>query len=99
MSEQKRNVNRYTPEFRDEAVRFVISSGDSVADVAAKLGINKNTLSTWVTAYNKSQTGDDSSFSFAQQAKLKELEKQVKDLKEENEFLKKASAFFARIQK
>lgn len=90
-------MTRYTPEFRDEAVRFVISSGDSIANVAIKLGVNKNTLSTWVTAYNKSQAGDDNPFSFAQQANLKQLEKQVRDLKEENEFLKKASAFFARI--
>ena len=64
MLEQKRNVSRYTPEFRDEAVRFVISSGDSISKAAAKLGVNKNTLSTWVTTYNKSQNGNDSSFSF-----------------------------------
>ncbi len=99
MSEQKRNINRYSPEFRNEAVRFVISSGDSIPKAAAKLGVNQNTLSTWVTHYHKFQNGDDNYFSFAQQAKLKKLEKQLKDLKEENDFLKKASAFFAGIQK
>lgn len=53
--------------------------------LAAKLGLNQNTLSTWVTHYHKSQNKDDNYFSFAQQAKLKKLEKQLKDLKEESE--------------
>jgi transposase len=38
-------------------------------------------------------------FSFVERARLKELEKQVKELNEENEFLLKASAFFAKLQR
>lgn len=52
-------------EFRDEAVRFVINSGNSGAHRVNLTGVSKSTISTWVTACNKSQSRNDNSFSFA----------------------------------
>ena len=78
-----------------------LNSGESVANCAEKLGINRNTLSGWVTAHHEQLKEDatEEPLSFAERARLKELEKQVKELKMENEFLLKASAFFAKLQR
>ena len=42
--------HRYSPEFKDEAVRQIIEAGHSVSDVAARLGVSTNSLYKWVTA-------------------------------------------------
>jgi transposase len=55
---------RYTPEYRDEAVRYVLNSGESVANCAKKLGMNRNTLSGWVTAYHGKLKEDATSSRF-----------------------------------
>ena len=41
---------RYSPEFRDEAVRQIIEAGHSVPEVAARLGVSANSLYKWVKA-------------------------------------------------
>jgi transposase-like protein len=42
--------HRYSPEFKDEAVRQIIEAGHSVSDVAARLGVSTNSLFEWVAA-------------------------------------------------
>ena len=96
MSQIRRIPTKYTPEFRDEAVSFVINSGESAAKCSSKLGVNETTLATWVTAYRKrSQVGLVTGF--AENAKIRELEKELSQLKLELEFTKKATAYFARL--
>jgi len=92
-------LNRYTPEYRDEAVSYWKQSGKSVAKCAADLGINVTTLSTWVTIFNKRQSLEGEPATFEQAAKFRQLQKDNSRLKQENEFLKKASAYFASMQK
>lgn len=41
---------RYTPEFKDEAVRQVVDRGHSVADVAERLGVSSHSLYNWIKA-------------------------------------------------
>ncbi len=47
---------RYSPEFKDEAVRQIIEAGHSVSDVAARLGVSTNSLYNWVSAVQPSTT-------------------------------------------
>ena len=46
---------RYTPEFKDEAVRQVVERGDRVAEVAERLGVSTNSLHKWVKAAKPSK--------------------------------------------
>ena len=51
MARESRERARYTPEFKDEAVRLVIESGRPIAQVARELKINDGTLGNWVARY------------------------------------------------
>jgi transposase len=89
---------RYPQQFRDEAVRMVIDGPRPIAGVAAELGINETTLRSWVKEYRLSREGDTESDGDAKSDRELQLEREVRKLREENAFLKKASAFFAREQ-
>ena len=87
----------YSIEFKEEACERV-QSGVPVAQVARELGVNVNTLYTWMSRF-KEHPADPfvgSGNLHQEDAELRALKKRIKDLEEENEFLKKASAFFAK---
>ena len=87
----------YSTEFKKEACKRV-QSGVSAAQVARELGINVNTLYSWMSRF-KAHPADPfvgSGNLHQEDAELRALKKRIKDLEEENEFLKKASAFFAK---
>lgn len=89
---------RYSPQFKAEAVQLVVTTGKTVAEVARDLGVNDTTLGNWVKAWRDENpnpsTGDG--LSPLEAARMKELEAENRRLRMENEFLKKAAAFFAR---
>ena len=91
---------RFSQEFKDEAVRMVLDGPRPVSHVAKELGIHDTTLGNWVNAFRRTRGGD-----VAQDAGEKKserelaLERENRKLREENEFLKKAAAFFAREQR
>ena len=93
MPEQRR---RFSPQFRAEAVQMVIEPGKSIAEVARDLGIHDGTLGNWVNAYRRAHPEPDQPLSPVERVRVKELEDEVRRLRLENEFLKKAAAFFAR---
>jgi transposase len=86
----------YSPEFRAEAVREVVEKKRSMADVARSLNLVPQTLGNWVNAFYKSRDADGTELSVAERARIRELERRVSELEEENEFLGKACAFFAK---
>ncbi|WP_158607967.1 transposase [Nocardia panacis] len=86
----------YSPEFREAAVWEVVDRSRSGAEVARELGVNPNTLWSWVTAYRRTQGTTRVDSSPTDQARIKELERRVGELEQENDFLAKASAFFAK---
>jgi transposase len=86
-----------TQEYRDEAVLMVIQSQRPIAQVARELGINEVTLGTWVSKY-RSEHPVTEELSLPDRAKLKELERENRELRLMNDFLKKAAAYFAREQ-
>jgi len=87
---------RFSPQFRAEAVQMVIETGKPIAEVARDLGVHDGTLGNWVNAWRRDNPEPDQAISPVERARVKELEDEVRRLRMENEFLKKAAAFFAR---
>ncbi len=96
MERESRQRARFTPEFKDEAVRLVIESGRPIAQVARELRINDGTLGNWVAKYRDEHPVAESPLSLSERARLAELERENRQLRLDNEFLGKAAAFFAR---
>ncbi len=92
MSQYRR---KFSPEFRDEAVKMVIETSRPIAEVARELGIVEGTLGNWVNRYRKEHVGEDPPLTLSERARLREAEREVRELKMKNEFLGKAAAFFA----
>ena len=91
-----RRNTRYTPEFREMAVKEVIDHSRPIADVARELGIVEQTLGNWVKKYRQTHVATDVELSIPDRARFKELERQVRELRMEKEFLGKSAAFFAK---
>ena len=92
MSERRKS---FSSEFKDEAVKMVIESSRAVADVARELGIGAETLRTRVNRYRVEHADEEPPLTISERARLRELEKENRELKMKAEFLGKAAAFFA----
>ena len=98
MSDQKRQRRSYTPEYRIEAANLVIDTGRSIAAVAKEIGVGEQTLGTWVKAekHRRRTDGEPTGpLNEGERAELARLRRENFDLKQDNEFLGKAAAFFA----
>jgi transposase len=91
-----RKYRQFSPEFKDEAVRLVIEASRPIAQVARELGINEGTLGSWVNRYRAEHADDEPPLNVSERARLREVERELRELRMENEFLKKAAAYFAR---
>jgi transposase len=87
---------KFSPQFKAEAVQFVIESGRPVAQVARELQINEGTLGNWVQAWRSRHPEPEQALSPVERQRVSEMEAELRQLRMENEFLKKAAAFFAR---
>jgi transposase len=85
--------NRYSPEFKAEAVRLVRSSADPLAKVARDLGVGAETLRLWVQA---ARPPSEVPLTDEERSELKRLRREVRELRMERDILKKATAFFAK---
>ena len=92
MPESRRS---FTPEFKDEAVKMVIETSRPVAEVAREIHVNEGTLGSWVNRYRAEHVDDEPPLTLSERARLRELEKEVRELRMKTEFLGKAAAFFA----
>jgi transposase len=86
---------KFTPEFREEAARMVVETSRPIAEVARELGINETSLGNWVRAYRKEHAGDEPPLQVSERARLRELERENRELRMKAEFLSKAAAYFA----
>ena len=93
-----RSRRKFSPQFKAESVQLVVQSDRPIATVAAELGINAGALGNGVNKYRQENPEPDKSLTPADHARLAELEEELRRVKMENEFLKKAAAFFAREQ-
>lgn len=85
----------FSPEFRDEAARMVVETSRPIAEVARELGISETSLGNWVRAYREKHAGDEPPLQLSERARLRELERENRELRLKNEFLSKAAAYFA----
>jgi transposase len=86
---------KFTPEFREEAARMVVETSRPIAEVARELGINETSLGNWVRAYRQKHAGDEPPLQASERARLRELEREVRELRMKADFLSKAAAYFA----
>jgi transposase len=98
MNQEKPKI--YTAEFRESAVKLANETDKSIAQTARDLGINESTLHTWIGKYSqpvahaKVIRTDEHLYD-----ELKRLKKEVAQLTEERNLLKKAAAYFAKEQR
>ena len=96
--------SRYSPEMRERAVRMVRehaaeypSQWAAITSIAEKLGCTAETLRKWVRQAER-DTGQRHGLTTDERQRLKELEREVRELKRTNEILRKASAYFAQAE-
>ena len=102
--EKSKTSNRYSPEMRARAVRMVLEHQGSyetqsaaVAAIAPKIGCIPETLRAWVRQAEKDSGAWDGATS-AERDRIKELEREVREVRQANEILRKASAYFAQAE-
>jgi len=95
---------RYSPEVRERAVRLVFehqgehdSQWAAIGSIAGKIGCTAETLRRWVRQAERDQ-GRHAGVTSTERDRLKELERENRELKRANEILRKASAFFAQAE-
>jgi transposase len=93
---QEKKVNQYTAEFKARAVKLAVESSQPFSRTAEELGINKNTLHTWIGKYHCTKSVEKKVGEEPLYEELKRLKKENARLKEERAILKKAAAYFAK---
>ena len=94
---EKRSYKTYSEEYKEEAVALLREQGYSVGQAARELGINANILYRWKQKIEDQEQGK--ALSQDEREELKQLRREVKNLRLEKDILKKASAFFAKEMK
>jgi transposase len=94
-----KNRRKFSPEFKEEAVKLVIEESRAVADSARAVGVNEQTLRNWVAAYRREHVGEEPPLTVSERTRLKELEKENRELRLKGEFLGKAAAFVCHERK
>lgn len=97
----KKTSNRFSPEVRQRAVRMVLEHGGdhasqwaAIGSIAAKIGCTAETLRKWVRQAER-DAGQRPGASTEERERIKLLEREVRELRQANEILRKASAYFA----
>lgn len=87
---------KFSPEFRGETAKLVVESGRSIAEVAREYGLGETTLGNWVKKYREAHATDEPPLELSERARLRELERENREMSMELAFLKKAAAYFAK---
>jgi transposase-like protein len=86
---------KYSPEFKEEAAKMVVEASQTIAHVAREIGVNETSLGNWVREYREKHADDEPALQLSERARLRELERENRELKMKVEFLSKAAAYFA----
>ncbi|EJC1998053.1 IS3 family transposase, partial [Escherichia coli] len=92
---------RFSPEVRQRAIRMVLESQDeydsqwaAICSIAPKTGCTPETLRVWVRQHERDTGGGDGGLTSAERQRLKELERENRELRRSNDILRQASAYF-----
>jgi transposase len=95
---------RYAPEVRERAVRLVVehagnypSQWMAIRSIAEKMGCTPETLRRWVRRVERDE-GRRPGLTTAEEQRIRQLERENRELRRANEILKKASAYFAQAE-
>ncbi|HAJ6433304.1 TPA: IS3 family transposase [Escherichia coli] len=96
---------RFSPEVRQRAIRMVLESQDeydsqwaAICSIAPKIGCTPETLRVWVRQHERDTGGGDGGLTSAERQRLKELERENRELRRSNDILRQASAYFAKAE-
>lgn len=90
-------MTQHTNDFRKKVVILHLRDGRTIASLAAEYGVSKATVSNWVKAYREEcQTNDEAKSELELLEEVRKLRLEKAELEKENDFLKKAAAFFAK---
>lgn len=99
-----KKTTKFSPEVRERAVRMVFEQREqhgsqwaAIESIAAKIGCSTQTLCNWVRQYERDTRQRDGATT-AEASRIKELEREVRELKKANEILRLASAYFAQAE-
>src|SRR5215831_15432016 len=97
----KKTSNRYSPEVRERAVRMVLehdsdhaSQWAAIGSIASKIGCTGETLRKWVRQAERDK-GQRLGLTSDERERMKAMEREIRELRQANEILRKASAYFA----
>ena len=90
------STQRFTPEFKQEAVRQVVERGYPVAEVAERVGVSAHSLYKWVRSVRPDNSGHQAQDLLDARTEILRLKAQLKRTEEERDILKKAARYFAR---
>jgi len=91
----KRKTRRtFSPEFRLESAQLVLDQNYSIREAAMAVGVGHSTMDKWVRQLRQEYNGQTpkASAMTVEHKRIKELEKRIRDIEEQNEILKKATA-------
>jgi transposase len=88
-------MRKYPAAFKERAVKLAVDSEQSIAQTARDLGVNENTLHTWIGKYHRVERQEKEVHNEPLYEELQHLRKDNARLKEERDILKKAAAYFA----
>ncbi|HAL0954834.1 TPA: IS3 family transposase, partial [Escherichia coli] len=95
----------FSPEVRQRAVRMVLESQSeydsqwaTICSIAPKIGCTPETLRVWVRQHERDTGGGDGGLTTAERQRLKELERENRELRRSNDILRQASAYFAKAE-
>ena len=87
----------YEPEFKRKIVRLHLEDGRTIRALAAEYGVSKASISNWVAQFREEcQTDQEAQADYDVMKENLKLKRQIQELQKENDFLKKAAAFFAK---
>ena len=97
--------SRFSPEVRDRAIRMVLEQQDkhasqwaAITSIAEKIGCTPETLRSWLRQAERDQGTTRPGLTTEERARLKQLEREVFELRRANEILRLASAYFAKAE-
>ena len=88
--------SKFSPEFKKQLVGEVVKGNRKIAHVAREYGVGPETLRNWVKKHRAENPSGDLELSDSERTELDRLRKENRELRMQEQFLKKAAAFFAK---